>query len=179
MESAQKPEVGGPVPEFSLPVIGGGEPESLASILSGRKGALVVFWSAVCSHCRRYDGYLKEFAANHPELGLVVIAARQGETEPELARTKIQRELDFTLLRDANLETARAWLVNQTPCAFLIDAQQLLVYRGAIDNFKYPKDPDFAPYLEDAIADFLAGKAVRRADSPSFGCPTESVYYNK
>jgi len=53
----------------------------------------------------------------------------------------------------------------------------VLLYRGAIDNFKYPRDPEYAPYLETAISEFLAGKPVQRAETSSFGCAIQSVYY--
>ena len=58
-----------------------------------------------------------------------------------------------------------------------MDAGGKLRYRGAIDNFKYPDDPEHAPYLETAIAELIAGAPIRRAETPSFGCPIESVYY--
>ena len=65
----------------------------------------------------------------------------------------------------------------QTPRVFLLDAERRLLYRGAIDNFKYPRDPGYLPYLEPAIDDFLAGRKIRRPETASFGCPVESVYY--
>jgi len=48
---------------------------------------------------------------------------------------------------------------------------------GASDNFQYPQDPEFVPYLDAAIDAVLAGKTPPRAETPSFGCPIESVYY--
>jgi hypothetical protein len=53
----------------------------------------------------------------------------------------------------------------------------MLLYRGAIDNFKYPGDPEYVAHLETAISEFLAGKPIRRAETSSFGCAIQSVYY--
>ena len=53
-----------------------------------------------------------------------------------------------------------------------------LLYRGAIDNYKYPSDPEHQPYLEPAIEDLLAGRPIGRPETASFGCPVESVYYD-
>ena len=47
--------------DFSLPLLGG-EERRLSELLADRRALIVVFWSAVCSHCRRYDAYLNERA---------------------------------------------------------------------------------------------------------------------
>lgn len=167
---------GEPLADFTLPLLAGGS-MSLAGALAGRRGAVVVFWAGVCSHCVRYDGYLNGFAARHPELVLLAVAARQGEGADALRATIQGRGLTFPLLHDGERRVAHAWLVEQTPRVFLVDAERRLLYRGAIDNFKYPHDPAHCPYLEEAIADVLAGRAPRRREAPSFGCPIESVYY--
>ena len=168
---------GKPLPGFVLPAIGGGE-VSLERALEARRGAVVVFWSGVCSHCRRYDAYLSDFAARHRELALIVIAARQDETAADLRRAVAERGLGFGILRDSERRVARDWRVEQTPRVFLIDGERRLLYRGAIDNFKYPQDAEHVPYLEPAIDDFLAGREVERPETASFGCPVQSVYYD-
>ena len=60
---------------------------------------------------------------------------------------------------------------------FLLDGELRIIYRGAIDNFKYPEDPEYRGYLDSAIEDFLAGRSVERPETSSFGCPVKSVYY--
>ena len=44
-----------------------------------------------------------------------------------------------------------------------MDANRVLLYRGAIDNYKFPKDPEHMAYLEPAIGEFLSGKADHAA----------------
>ena len=167
---------GEPVPDVTLPLLGGGA-RSLASFVEGRRGAAVVFWSGVCSHCARYDGYLNSFAMRHPELALVAVAAREGETPERLAAVVAERGLAFPVLLDADRAVAHRFLVAQTPRAFLLDGERRLVYRGAIDDFKGGFDPERRQWLEEAIAALLAGRPVPRAETQSFGCPIESVYY--
>lgn len=164
------------VPDFTLPLLDG-RILVLQSILTGRKAAVVMFWSSVCSHCRRYDTYLNRLPERYPGLGLLAVASRQNESA-EMLRTAItERDLGFPMVHDAQRAVADAWLVQQTPRVFLLDPERRLVYRGAIDNFKYPEDPDYVGYLNAAIEAILAGKAPPRADTPSFGCPIKSVYY--
>jgi len=89
-----------------------------------------------------------------------------------------QRSLRFLLLLDSDRQLAHRWQVEQTPRAFLLDPARRPVYRGAIDNFKYPEDPAYRAYLEPAIADLLADRPVARAETASFGCPIDAAYYD-
>ncbi|HUM00330.1 MAG TPA: redoxin domain-containing protein [Mycobacterium sp.] len=169
-------EIGSAVDDFTLPDVHGG-PRSLSEFLQGKRGAVVAFWSGICSHCVRYDGYFNSFAARHPEIALVTVASRHGET-PEMIRDVMKdRELTFPILHDPGSAVAKQWFTQQTPRVFLLDGDRKLLYRGAIDNFKFPDDPLHEAYLEPAIAAFLAGQPVPRAETASFGCAIMSVYY--
>jgi peroxiredoxin len=163
------------MPDFSLPLLDGGR-LSLQAFLAGCKAVVVVFWSGICSHCRRYDDYLNRLSERYP-VRVLAVASRQNETAQMLRATVAERRLWFPIVHDADRAVTHAWLVAQTPRVFLLDPQRRLLYRGAIDNFKYPQDPEFVPYLDAAIEAFLAGKTPFRAETPSFGCPVESVYY--
>jgi len=161
-------EIGGPAEDFTLPGVNGGE-VNLSALLEGKKGALAVFWSGVCSHCIRYDGYLNTFSERFPDLALAVVASRAGETPQQIRKTMAERGIHFPILHDHGSVVARQWSTEQTPRAFLLDSRRVLLYRGAIDNFKYPGDPEYVAYLETAITEFLAGKSVQRAETASFG----------
>ena len=174
--AVKKQEIGAGVDDFTLRDIQGAA-KSLEQCLEGKKGAVVVFWSGVCSHCVRYDAYFNSFAERHPELSLVAVASRYGETADQLRATAAERMLTFPLLHDPDAALARRWFTQQTPRVFLLDSRRALFYRGAIDNFKYPEDPDYQPYLEPAIASFLAGEPIARPETASFGCAIQSVYY--
>ena len=78
---------------------------------------------------------------------------------------------------DPGGKVAGKWLALQTPRAFLLDANGALVYRGAIDNYKYSDDPDRMDYLEPAIEQFMSGVPLTRPETASFGCAIQSVYY--
>jgi len=164
------------VPEIELPSIRGGS-RTLSSFLEGKKGAVVVFWSETCSHCIRYDSFLNGFSARYSDLGMVAVASRQGENLDQICVTADRRNLSFPILYDSGGTVAAQWFTQQTPRVFLIDPLKRLLYRGAIDNFKYPEDPEYQGYLEPAIEAFLAGKQIERSETASFGCAIQSVYY--
>lgn len=172
-----KQEIGGLVSDFQLNSVDG-KSVALSSLLAGKRGAVVVFWSMVCSHCVLYDEYLSSFNKRHPNLGLTAIASRSGERAEEIRPVIAARKLAFPILHDPGSKIAGQWFTQQTPRAFLLDSDRHLLYRGAIDNYKYPDDPAHIPYLEPAIAEFLAGKPISRAETASFGCAIKSVYYN-
>lgn len=173
----KKQPIGGILDDFSLPDSSAGKTVSLTGAIEGKRGAVVMFWSGICSHCVRYDGYFNSFAERHPELALIVVASRHGETAALVEQAKAERGLQFPILMDAGSALARAWFTQQTPRVFLMDAERKLHYRGAIDNFKYPADPLYEPYLEPAIEAMLAGKPIERTETASYGCAIFSVYY--
>ncbi|HEY2150893.1 MAG TPA: redoxin family protein [Vicinamibacterales bacterium] len=151
---------------------------SLEAALAGRRGAIVVFWSSACTHCVRYDGYFNQFEAAHPELAFYGVATRFSETLDDVRKAAADRGLRFPLYHSPDGAAAATYLAQQTPRVYLLDAKRVLVYRGALDNFKYPEDPEYQPYLERAIASFLRGEPVERQETGSFGCAVRSVYYS-
>jgi peroxiredoxin len=167
---------GEPLGDFTLPSLTGSN-VTLNSRLAGKKGAVVVIWSSTCSHCLRYDQYFNNFEDRYPDLSLTVVSARQGETLESAKMAASQRRLKFCIAHDPTSSVARQWFTQQTPKAFLMDANRALLYRGAIDNYKFPDDPEHVAYLEPAISEFLSGKAITRQETSSYGCAIQSVYY--
>ena len=173
----QTQRIGEMMPGFSLPLLDGGGERSFEDLLKNRRGALFVFWSGSCAHCVRYDAFFNGFAERYPGLGYAAIASRMNETNQQMIAAARERGLSFPILRDVGARIARLWFSQQTPRCYLVDSSGRLLYRGAIDNFKLPADPEYLEYLEPAIAQFLDGQPIARADTPSFGCAIETVYY--
>src|SRR5215813_1878281 len=129
--------IGREVPDFKLEDLTGNA-RSLSTELAGHKGAVVVFWSCVCSHCLRYDEYLNTFRSRHPEVALLAIGSRPQESRDQLCAAARDRRLSFPILIDPGGRVARQWYTEQTPRAFLVASDMRLLYRGAIDNFQFP-----------------------------------------
>jgi thiol-disulfide isomerase/thioredoxin len=173
----EKQKFGEQLDDFALQQVRTGTKLSLSQAMAGKKGAVVVFWSGVCSHCVRYDPFLNAFEKRHPELAFLAVASRHGETFESIEAAVKERSLTFPMLHDPGGKIAAAWYTQQTPRAFLMDANRNLLYRGAIDNFKYAEDPEFVAYLEPAIDQFLKGEPIARTETASYGCAIQSVYY--
>jgi len=164
------------MPDVELPLASGGA-TILSQRLTNHRGAVVLFWSGMCAHCARYDEYLNTFEQRHPEIALLAIAARHTETLQQIRLTVADRGLTFPIAHCADGRAAAGWQAPQTPRAYLVDRHRMLRYRGAIDNYKYRNDAAYAEYLEPAIDDFLHGRPIVRAETPSFGCAIDSIYY--
>jgi peroxiredoxin len=175
-KTSEQQKFGEPLVDFSLRTLNGGA-ATVESFVSNKKGIVVVIWSSTCSHCFRYDKYFNTFADRHPELGLLVVSSRQGEALDAVKKAATERSLRFPIAHDASSEVAGKWFTRQTPRAFLLDSNRVLRYRGAIDNYKYTDDPEYIPYLEPAIEQFLKGKPIERPETASYGCAIQSVYY--
>ena len=168
--------LGEPLEDFSLRNLSG-DTVTLSGSLEGKNGGVVLFWSGVCSHCDRYDKYLNTFAERHPELRLLAIASRHGETVEDIRKTVAERKLTFPILHDPGGRLAAQWFTQQSPRVYLLDNRRTLLYRGAIDNYKYPSDGQYAAYLEPALEQFLKGESIVKPETASFGCAIQSVYY--
>ncbi len=171
-----KQDFGAPLPDFTLKGLDGVD-VNLATAMEGKKGGVVIFWSSTCSHCVRYDQTFNTFPERHPDLAFFILASRHGETADDVKKAAKERKITFPVLLDPMGKTAAKWYTQQTPRAFLFDADLRLLYRGAVDNFKYPEDPEYLGYLEPAIDNFLAGEPIGRTETASFGCAVQSVYY--
>jgi peroxiredoxin len=173
---SEQQKFGEPLPDFSLRILNGGI-ATLGSVIAKKKGAVIVVWSSTCSHCIRYDKYFNAFEERHPDLGLLIVSSRHGETVDSVQKAASQRKLKFSIVHDPAGVVAGQWFTRQTPRAFLLDEHGALLYRGAIDNYKYSDDPEYVPYLEPALEQFLRGEPIEKTETASFGCAIQSVYY--
>jgi hypothetical protein len=173
---SEQQRFGEALPDFSLRTLDGGI-ASAGDMVAGRKGAVIVVWSSTCSHCIRYDKYFNTFEQRYPELGLLIVSSRQGEAIESVQKAATQRKLKFPIVHDPAGQVASRWFTRQTPRAFLLDSNRALLYRGAVDNYKYSDDPEYIPYLEPAVEQYLQGQPIEKPETASYGCAIQSVYY--
>lgn len=76
-------------------------------------------------------------------------------------------------LMDVDGKVGRAYGARTTPHMYLIDAQGKLVYAGAIDSIPSANPADVKTatnYVNQALGEVLAGKAVSKPTSQAYGC---------
>ena len=67
----------------------------------------------------------------------------------------------------------RTFSAKTTPHMYVIDADQTLVYQGAIDNNRSSNPATIASatnYVKAAMAEMDAGQSVTNADTQPYGC---------
>ena len=84
-----------------------------------------------------------------------------------------QHELPYPILLDTTGKVGKLYKAATTPHLFIIDDKGKIVYRGAIDNAPLGKKPEkdaYVNYVEKALDELLAGKAVSTPATKSYGC---------
>ena len=169
-------EVGGSIPDFTLPDFAG--KETTRDMAAGPQGLLVVF---ACNHCP-YVIHLadalgrvaRDFAL--AGVGTVVINSNDFEKYPQdcpelMATFANEHGWDFPYLVDETQETALAFGAACTPDFFLTDGSGKLFYAGQFDDTR-PKSGNEAHGgdLREAVRRMIAGEAPLERPYPSSGC---------
>jgi peroxiredoxin len=175
------PEKGGPVAgigdtisDFSLPDVNGAA-HSLSS-LKGKSGTVLIFISVQCPISNAYNERMAKLAQDYSARGVNVVGINSNVTEPSEAVKKhaAEHQLSFPILKDNGNKIADLFDAQHTPEAFLLDANNKLVYRGRIDNAKNESAVS-SNDLRDAMDEVLAGKPVSKSEAKAFGCSIKRV----
>ncbi len=166
--NAQSFGVGTPVENFSLTDVNG-KPQTLNG-LKGRNGSVVIFLSAQCPVVKGYNDRINQLASEYAAKGINFIGVNSNATE-SLAWVKSHAEENykFPVLIDKGNKLADKLGASVTPEAYFLDANNVLLYHGAIDNDKSGQNVS-AAYLKTAFDASLAGKKVERTSANAFGC---------
>ncbi len=173
-------EVGSPAPAFTLKDLDG-KSVSLADF----KGKTVVleWFNPECpfvraSHTR---GSLVDLAKQQQKRGIVWLSVNSGAPGKQGNGAQQNRAgvktfgMDNPVLLDETGEVGHAYGATNTPHLFIVDAKGTLVYRGAADNSPdgekgAPEGGTLVNYVEAALADLAAGRAVKTPQSKAYGC---------
>lgn len=171
--SAQGIAIGGTVENFSLTDTNG-KTQSLND-MKGTNGAVLIFVSAQCPVVRGYNERMNQIAAEYKAKGINVIGINANATEtPEVIKSHAEATYKFPVLIDKGNVLADKLGANVTPETFFIDAKNVLVYHGAIDNDNSGRNVTIQ-YLRTAFDSSLSGKKVERTSANAFGCSIKRV----
>lgn len=173
--SAQGIAVGGAVENFSLSNIDG-KTVSLND-MKGKNGAVIVFVSSQCPVVKLYNERMNQIAADYAAKGIAFIGINSNVTEMDKTaakpldwvRTHINETYRFPVLFDKGNVLADKLGASVTPEAFYVDANNMLLYHGAIDNDRSGESIT-ETYLRTAFDSSLAGKKIERVKANAFGC---------
>ena len=166
--SAQGITVGAAMDSFSLPDVDG-KMHTLDS-LKGKNGSVVVFLSAQCPVVKAYNARISEIAAGYQAKGINFIGINSNATEDlTWVKSHAVENYKFPMLIDKGNKLADKLGANTTPEVYFLDAKNVLIYHGAIDNDR-AGTAITDPYLKTAFDASLAGKKVEKSKTNAVGC---------
>lgn len=168
--------LGATAPPFTLPGVDG-KKYAFAELAQGKTAVVVMF---ICNHCPYVKAYFDRLIALAREyqpqgVAFVGINANDEKNYPEdsfahMVTLAQKKEFPFPYVRDAQQTVARAYDAACTPEIYVADAHGIIRYHGAIDdNWETPARVT-KRYLKNAIADLVAGRAVKEAAPHAIGC---------
>ena len=158
-----------------------GNTMTLADV-KGDAGTLVVFSCNTCPWVIRWEDRYVSLANTYAPKGIGMIAvnsnaARFGSEDSleEMVEHAKNNGYNFPYAQDPESELASAFGATKTPHIYLFNADDELVYLGAIDdNAKNAKKVE-VPFLANAIDALLAGKPINPQTTKALGC---SIKFN-
>jgi peroxiredoxin len=157
--------VGAPAPDFTLHDL-----EGTPHRLSAQRGRIVVvnFWSAECPWSRRGDEILARRLPEWTRAGVLLWGIASNASEPEY---EIRAEMaDRGILLDPGNTVADLYGAAATPHLYLVDAEGLVRYSGALDDANFREREGKTRYLDEALAAVRAGRRPEPAETPAYGC---------
>jgi peroxiredoxin len=167
--------LGEKAPDFELPATNG-KTYRLSDF--DDSPVLVVFFT--CNHCPYVTGSdevtratVEKFAAQGVKfVGINSNSPNTYEEDsfPHMVERMAEHHFPWLYLYDATQNVARAYGALRTPHFYVFDAERKLVYTGAgVDN---PRDTSqmTVNYLDEALAEIVAGQPVSRPQTNPIGC---------
>lgn len=176
----ESPVIGKPAPDFTLKDLAGKEVK-----LASFKGKTVVleWFNPGCPFVKKSHtvGSLVDTAKKQTKNGVVWLAINSGSAGKQGADPKENAEaaknwaMAHPILRDEAGSVGKAYGATNTPNMFVIDKTGTVVYAGAIDNSpdgegKSAAGGKLVNYIEAALTDLAAGRAVQTAVTKPYGC---------
>jgi peroxiredoxin len=178
--AAQTAQIGQPAPDFSLPDLDGKQVS-----LSQFKGKPVVleWFNPGCPFVRNSHtkGSLKTTAATETAKGVAWLAINSGAPGKQGAGAEASRKgasefgMQHPVLLDESGSVGKLYGAERTPHVYVINAEGVLVYRGAIDNSpdgegQSPEGGKLVNYVTTALDSLRSGGAVAMAETKAYGC---------
>jgi len=160
-------QINQPAPDFELPDLQGKFHK-----LSDFRGKIVIvnFWSCECPHSERTDRSTMACLVQWDgAVELLSIASNRSESVQGVAEAANARRLPRVLL-DAEHVVADLYEAVVTPQVFVVDADGILRYRGAVDDVKFRQPKATRFFLEAAVESLLEGHLPTLTETPAYGC---------
>ena len=137
---------------------------------------VVLYWvNWDCPFDKRHHtaGTLKTLAGKYKDKGVVFLGINSTKYQTKADNKKMIAHygLPYTVLDDHPGDVGHAYKARTSPDIRIIDKKQTIVYSGGLDNDPRGKRrDDLVNYVEQALDELLAGKAVSVPVTKPWGC---------
>ena len=145
--------------------------------VKGDNGLLVIFSCNTCPWVIKWeDRYpLVQELATVNDIGIILLNPNEdyrdkGDGMEDMILHAEKAGYKFPYVLDKNHRVADAFGASRTPHVYLFNAEDKLVYVGAIDDNANSAADVEVFYVEDAIEQLSAGQAITRSSTKSIGC---------
>jgi peroxiredoxin len=175
------PKVGEKAPTFTLTDTDG-KTVDLAALTKEKKIVVLEWFNPECPYVvKHYKGETKamnDTAKAFKDKNVVWVRIATGTTanKETLAKAKTDWNMEGAIALDSDGTVGKAYASKNTPTMFIINADGVLAYKGAIDDDKSTGNSPKTNYVKNALEQIVKGETVTTAETTPYGC---SVKYPK
>ncbi len=143
----------------------------------GEFGTLVIFSCNTCPWVIRWEDRYVIIADRYiPKgIGMIAVNSNAGRFQSDDSMEKMiqhanENDYNFPYAQDPGSQLAYAFGATKTPHIYLFDKNNLLVYKGAIDDNARDSSSVDEPFLANALDQLLSGKPIKKTTSKAIGC---------
>lgn len=169
-----------PMPEYKM--IDVSEKEIILSSVKQKNGLLVIFSCNTCPWVLAWENRYNEIAelANKNDVGVVFVNSNEGKRDDDDSLEAMQKHAkkmnyNFLYTIDKNNTLADSFGATKTPHVYLFNKNNILVYRGAIDDNAKDRTKVKKPYLKTAILELAQEKEITNKTTKSIGCSIKRI----
>ena len=177
--SAAALKIGDKAPDFTLTDLDGNK-HTLSDYTKDGKIVVLEWFSPSCpfvrKHYRSDTGTMTKIQADHADDNIVWLRINSAYGQHPTADLKLNRDtakdwnITTPILMDTTGKVGKSYNAKRTPDMYIINADQTLAYQGGIDNRSDAAAPGDVNYVANALTELLAGKAVTKSETKSYGC---------
>lgn len=179
LEQAKPGEIGAKAPDFTLKDTDGKE-HTLSEYTKQGKTVVLEWFSPECpfvkKHYREDTGTMlaiQDEMKDQQVVWLRINSGRKGHPSTGVERNKEAAAdwgINTAILLDDTGKVGTSYNAKRTPEMYVIDAQGVLRYHGAIDNRNDAAMPGDVNYVRNALQQVLAGETVTTTQTKAYGC---------
>ena len=145
--------------------------------VKGEKGTLVIFSCNTCPWVIRWEDRYVSITESYSSKGVGVVAVNSNAARFEgddsldkMARHAKDNDYNFPYVQDPESKLAKAFGATKTPHIYLFDDEDMLVYRGAIDDNARDAASVDESFLANAIEQLINDQPIEKPTSKAIGC---------